>query len=94
MSNPFPLDGSYISNKYGIYIIAKRNADVVSILNRAMNFSCFVFSGEYSDVFRIEERDGLWYCETVAYSRLNINEFISERFCRLYGLEWREDFSE
>lgn len=94
-SGPFPQSGSYLSNVYGIYIITKRKADTLKLLHLAIDMGCFTFDSDYyGDIFRFSDRDGFFYCDTAQHSRLTINENRSEKYCRLYGFEYREDFTE
>jgi len=92
MTNPYPISGSYLSNVYGICIITRRKADTLKLLHMAIDMGCFTFDADYYvDIFKFGENDLYFYCKTVQHSRLTINDERSEKFCNLYGLEWRED---
>ena len=90
MTEPYPLSGSQISKKTGIYIRTRREADTIRLLHLAVDYGCFTWEGDFMDVFRIREENGIWICETVKYPKVTVNSFVSRRFCNYYGFEFEE----
>ncbi len=90
MTEPYPLSGSFISEKYGIYIKTRREEDTIRLLHLAIDYGCFTFEGYLMDVFRMHEDGGVWICETFKYPKVTINKHTSRRFCNYYGFEYQE----
>lgn len=90
MTEPYPLDGSYISEKLGIYIKTRREADTLRLLMLAVDAGCFTWEGEFADIFRIREESGVWICETAKYPRVVVNKYMARRFCNYHGFDFEE----
>ena len=90
MTEPYPLDGSYISEKLGIHIKTRREADTIRLLHLAVNDGCFTWDGEFGDIFRVYESNGIWICQTAKYPRVVVNKYIAERWCNYHGFDFEE----
>ena len=87
---PYPLEGSYISETYGIYIRTRRNADAIRLMSMAIDMGCFTYDGNFGDIFRLEREGDVWVYRTVNYPKVTVYKYLAEKFCRLYGLDWQE----
>lgn len=92
-NTPYPLSGSFISTQTGITVTCRREEDALAILHRAIETGAIVFHGDYGQIFRGRKvSDTRYIIETVDWPKTEVvNETKTKDFCRIYGLEFRND---